>query len=255
MRLATFTHRLRGWDENEVREFLGSLADEIQAADAERAALRAEIDRLRSRLAQVEQRGGDQVTDTGEINAHAVALFSQAQQVADRLVEEAVQQARDLMANARSQQREILERAHEAAARAAADVQAAGPLSAATSSGDAAAPHPQLQEIEYVRTFAKVAQVQLRSVLDALTEQVDRLGQVPDVSEIQRRAGTHGPATAEYDPDPGQGLGYHSGAYTSEDYGPAHDAAFADDPLGPGRELTTGPTEISWEPYRSSGTG
>ncbi|HEY6738746.1 MAG TPA: DivIVA domain-containing protein [Actinopolymorphaceae bacterium] len=251
MRLATFTHRLRGWDENEVREFLGSLADEIQAADAERAALRAEIDRLRSRLAQVEHRGGDQMTDTGEINAHAVALFSQAQQVADRLVEEAVQQARDLMANARSQQREILERAHEAAARAAADVQAAGPVSSATSSpGGSGAPHPQLQEIEYVRTFAKVAQVQLRSVLDALTEQVDRLGQVPDASEVHRQSPDH-------DRD------HHAEGYAPtldptdhRTYDPVDVPIDLDDPLGArSRELTTGPAEISWEPYRSSGTG
>jgi hypothetical protein len=33
----------------------------------------------------------------------------------------------------------------------------------------------------YVRTFARVAQVQLRSVLDALSEQVDRLGEVPEL--------------------------------------------------------------------------
>jgi cell division initiation protein len=33
-------------------------------------------------------------------------------------------------------------------------------------------------EVEYVRTFARVAQVQLRSILDALAEQVDKLGEV-----------------------------------------------------------------------------
>ena len=42
--------------------------------------------------------------------------------------------------------------------------------------------HP-VSEVEYVRTFAQVAQVQLRSVLDALTEQVDKLGEVPKLSE------------------------------------------------------------------------
>ena len=39
-----------------------------------------------------------------------------------------------------------------------------------------------MPEIEYVRTYAQVAQIQLRSVLDALTEQVDRLGSLPQAA-------------------------------------------------------------------------
>jgi cell division initiation protein len=35
-------------------------------------------------------------------------------------------------------------------------------------------------ELEYVRTFTRVAHVQLRSVLDALAEQVERLGKLPE---------------------------------------------------------------------------
>jgi hypothetical protein len=45
--------------------------------------------------------------------------------------------------------------------------------------GDGHQHHPPIPEVEYVRTFAHVAQVQLRSVLDALTEQVDKLGELP----------------------------------------------------------------------------
>src|SRR5690606_21030600 len=48
VRTMTFSRRVRGLDETEVREFLAGLADEIEAADAERAALRAELDRLRA---------------------------------------------------------------------------------------------------------------------------------------------------------------------------------------------------------------
>ncbi|MEQ4209990.1 DivIVA domain-containing protein [Actinopolymorpha sp. B17G11] len=173
VRYATFNQRRRGWDQEEVREFLASVADEIQAADNDRAALRAEIDRLRNNP-PVDSGGGDRP----EINAHAVALFSQAQQVADRLVAEAVQHARDLMVSARAQQREILQQAQQAAEAA----------EAAARNGMASQPsHPDgpqgsqlpIPEVEYVRTFAHVAQVQLRSVLDALTEQVDKLGEVP----------------------------------------------------------------------------
>ena len=37
-------------------------------------------------------------------------------------------------------------------------------------------------EMEYVRTFAHVAQIQVRSVLDALTEQVRSFGEVPNLN-------------------------------------------------------------------------
>jgi hypothetical protein len=40
-------------------------------------------------------------------------------------------------------------------------------------------------EIEYVRTYARVAQVQLRSVLDALAQEVDKLGQISPPDEHQ----------------------------------------------------------------------
>ena len=40
---------------------------------------------------------------------------------------------------------------------------------------------PRRRDLEYVQTFTRVAHVQLRSVLDALAEQVDRLGKLPQV--------------------------------------------------------------------------
>lgn len=199
---------MRGVDETEVRAFLASLADEIEAADAERGALRAELDRMRA-----EASNGPK--PRAEINAHAVALFSQAQQVADRLVAEAVQHARDLMLTAREQQREILEKAHEQAERAAAKVAAQAPThdpqvvfadetdhgvsGFGASGGPIGGPADpayvrQIPEVEYVRTFAKVAQVQLRSVLDALTEQVEQLGRLPKL-----------PDSPELPPAPGGG--------------------------------------------------
>lgn len=161
VRNATFSARRRGWDTDEVSEFLHTLADQIETADAERASLRAEVDRLRAQRS-------DEENEPSEVNTRAVALFSQAQQVADRLVNEAVEHARDVMSHARAQQREILERA----------AAAAHELSPTPSEPSAANSAVSESELDYVRTFAHVAQVQLRSVLDALTEQVDRLGQV-----------------------------------------------------------------------------
>ncbi len=159
VRIADFSHRRRGLDTDEVHDFLNAVADQMEAADAERARLRAENDALRQKL--------DTASTDPEaaINPRAIALFSQAQQVADNLVAEAVDHARTLMKETRKQQRELLEKAR-----------AAGVAPAAPTSN--VAQHPAVPEVEYVRTFAQVAQVQLRSVLEALTEQVDRLNAV-----------------------------------------------------------------------------
>ena len=168
IRNEVFSHRMRGLDEAEVREYLDLLADQIEAGERERAQLQNEITRLRAEAEQARGAG-----EPDEINPQAVLLLSQAQQVADQLVEEAVTHARDLMTSARNQQREIMEQAHRAAQEAASN---GGGSRSKVQSLDYSEPVP---EIEYVRTFAEVAQVQLRSVLDALGEQVDRLGDVP----------------------------------------------------------------------------
>jgi len=178
IRTEAFSHRMRGLDEAEVREFLDLLADQVQAGDLERTEMRTENARLRE---EVEQLRAQQPID-GEISPQAVLLFSQAQQVADQLVEEAVIHARDLMSSARNQQREIMqETQHAAEPVGRGPQQTGGPAfapSAVTPPGGYSKPVP---EIEYVRTFAQVAQVQLRSVLDALAEQVDKLGEVPQL--------------------------------------------------------------------------
>ncbi len=183
IRRASFSRERKGWSTDEVRDYLRRLADQIESGDAERSRLRAELERQRAELYRVRHEGSgpDQREQSNEPDGHAVALFSQAQQVADRLIEEAVQQARELMSTARKQQRDILQEAHHSAEQAMHSVQKVDQVP--TGAGYEA-PVP---EVEYVRTFAKVAQVQLRSVLEALTEQVDRLGSVPDLDQSQQR--------------------------------------------------------------------
>jgi cell division initiation protein len=187
-----FSHRMRGLDEEEVREYLDLLADQVQSSErqrtdliAENESLRDETERLRDETERL--RNAQRESPQDEISPQAVILFSQAQQIADQLVEEAVQHARDLMTSARHQQREILEQAHraaEVAAREAAQVRGGSIVTSATAAAtDYTTPVP---EIEYVRTFARVAQVQLRSVLDALSEQVERLGEVPRLDRDSR---------------------------------------------------------------------
>jgi cell division septum initiation protein DivIVA len=187
VREAAFSHRRRGIDESQVRRFLDDVATQIESADAERARLRAENESLRQRL--------DQTTETGAISPQAIALFSQAQQVADNLVAEAVDHARAMMSDARRQQREILEKARSAAGPATPGAHVAPGHEHGREPGrEHGREHSgTVPEIEYVRTFAHVAQVQLRSVLEALTEQVDRLSEVPaehpPPSELSEAAG------------------------------------------------------------------
>jgi len=171
IRRQEFNHRMRGLDEYEVQEFLGLLADQVKATELERAEFHAENERLRAEVESLRSKGSE---PEGGVSPQAVILFSQAQQVADQLVEEAVRHARDLMTSARNQQREILQRAQEAAENAVRTSAAALPEGGAVEGYTM-----PVQEIEYVRTFARVAQVQLRSVLEALTEQVEKLGEVP----------------------------------------------------------------------------
>jgi DivIVA domain-containing protein len=170
VRNATFSVRIRGLDESEVHDFLEEIAGELQQQEREVSTLRDEVNRLREQ----EQQAADQEP---EISDQAVALFSQAQQVADNLIAEAVEHARDLMATARAQQRDIMTEAHEAAEAAVRQSEAAN------ADGSIGGYNTPVPDIEYVRTFARVAQVQLRSVLDALNDQVEKLGELPRLSD------------------------------------------------------------------------
>ncbi|MGW9631860.1 DivIVA domain-containing protein [Agromyces sp. NPDC055520] len=169
---------LGGYDRSEVDAYVADLArtiGEVRAAltedRRELAELRAENTKLRTLdTAELER----------EVTLGAVGLLSQAQMIADKAVADAEEYARDLVLTARTQYREAQERTAAAAA--------AAPTEPATTT--ASIPLPSMPEIEYVRTYAQVAQIQLRSVLDALTEQVDRLGTLPvlDATEVAESA-------------------------------------------------------------------
>ena len=169
IRHQTFSTRRKGFDQSEVTTYLGELADQIEYADADRAELRAEVERLRESTPDADQRA--------HITAHAVGLLSQAQQIADNLVGEAEQYAKDLVEQARNQQRDALRQAHDSVESAVKHL----PASSDTPVAD----------LEYVQTFTRVAHVQLRSVLDALAEQVERLGQLPQVQRQPQLEASH----------------------------------------------------------------
>lgn len=150
----SFAIRRRGYDEEEVDAYLDRLSHQIAE----------QVEQNKREVASlIEQRD----SAAGAVSDKAVVLLGQAQQVADSLINEAVESARDLMMNARGQQRDIMDQARRAADDVALQVD------------DLGGPQFSVPEVEYVRTYARVAQTQLRAVLEALGEQIEKLGEVP----------------------------------------------------------------------------
>jgi DivIVA domain-containing protein len=172
VRRKNFTVRLRGVDPGEVRSFLTSLADELEGIQTQVDVLMQENQSLRTQLDDAQADPKELATD------QAVSVLNQAQQLADSLIDEAMQSARDLLLTARSQQRDVMEQAKMAAKGA---VTRATTIAENTSNEDAS-----VRDVEYIRMFAKVAQVQFQAVLDALNEHVSHLGEMPPVAEPLR---------------------------------------------------------------------
>jgi DivIVA domain-containing protein len=179
VRRKNFSVRLRGVDPGEVRTFLTGLADELEGIQTqvavltqENQALRAQLDATRAEVADARADPMEHATD------QAVSVLNQAQQLADSLIDEAMQSARDLLLTARSQQRDVMEQAKVAATGA---VNRATAIAERGSSNDESGS----RDVEYIRMFAKVAQVQFQAVLDALNEQVSRLGEVGGVEPLR----------------------------------------------------------------------
>ncbi len=173
----------RGYPEYDVDRFLRRVADELAGVDAEKADLRAEIDRLRNyfRKQKINPDGGS--TDSEGPSVQAVNTLSLAQQAADQHIAQAENQARGLLGDARRQYESIVEeaqlRAHEAAEAASQAQRAVG--QARGQSSDQAALEAK---VAYLRTFADVTQVQMRSILEALRQELDRLAHL----EVDRPA-------------------------------------------------------------------
>jgi cell division initiation protein len=243
----------RGYVEADVERFRARVADELTRHDAEKAELRAEIDRLRNyfREQNIEprrpreeggpdlsvfadsgtgehrwfQRGNGVVEDPRELrrrrreeaagqqqppdawaaamaadpwgtgpipqpalpaaggpaggppSVQAVNVLSQAQQAADQHIAQAEDSARQLIRTARAQYERILMEAHQKAEEAAQ--QAARAYDRATANQGAGSSSEELQQLQermaYLKTFAEISRVQMRSVLEALGAELDRL--------------------------------------------------------------------------------
>jgi DivIVA domain-containing protein len=178
VRRKNFSVRFRGVDPGEVRSFLTGLADELEGIQTQVAVLTQENQSLRAQVEEVRTDLEEAHADPRELATdQAVSVLNQAQQLADSLIDEAMQSARDLLLTARSQQRDVMEQAKMAAKGA---VSRATSIAENTSNEDAS-----VRDVEYIRMFAKVAQVQFQAVLDALNEQVSRLGEAGGVEPLR----------------------------------------------------------------------
>jgi hypothetical protein len=147
-----------------------------------------------------------------EVSLRAVELLANAQRAADEAVAEAQAYARDLEQSAREQYRQILQRANDAAREVTGGEGAARPAGQAgqagqtgqtgpTGAGPQAAAHQstlEAQQLVYVRTYARVAHEQLKSVLSALTHELDQLAAMAEGRFDQQGGGapTGNPASS-----------------------------------------------------------
>jgi DivIVA domain-containing protein len=145
IRDATFQRRLRGLDADQVYEYLDLLADQVQATERELRESRAENERLQAELDEYEQA-------SDRVNEQLVQLFSQAQLVAEEMVQDVSRDARERIGQARTHERRIVEEAMDTAG-------------------------------QQVRSYALAAQAQVQSIMDSFATEVDRLGSAPRSGE------------------------------------------------------------------------
>jgi len=165
-----------------------------------------------------------------DVSLRAVELLASAQRAADEAVAEAQSYARDLEETAREQYQHILQRAHDAARAASPQATDDGGSEVSGEAGDvdsgSAPADPgsglEARELEYVRTYARVAHTQLRAVLGALNDELDRLagladGIAPSSDEVRDASGgSQEQPEASHDGHDSR----HAGGATPDDDGP-----------------------------------
>ena len=107
IRNESFTHRRRGLDEKEVREFLDIIADQVEAIEWERTAMVAELEQLK---AQHQVTPGS-VSESVPEQVQATELLRRAQEVADQLLDAARHEAEEIVAGAQRQGHEVVRQA------------------------------------------------------------------------------------------------------------------------------------------------
>jgi DivIVA domain-containing protein len=140
----TFSRKMLGLDADQVYEYLDLLADQVQAVEMDRREMRAENERLQAELQRVQAELAEYEEVGERVNEQVVQLFSQAQLVAEEMVEDVSRDARERLGQARAHERRIVEEAM-------------------TTAG------------EQVRSHARAAQSQMQSIMNSFASQVDQL--------------------------------------------------------------------------------
>lgn len=187
----------RGLDEDQVREFLLRVEQELVQLLNERAALAQEVDRLRAAPPD----GGPDDAKPDDAHFQAVRILSQAQQTADLYVADAERYTRELAHEARQHRDAILTDAQtraermmeEAHHRASTMADQAARSAGSPPAGPPGPPDARLEatqvdgipaldgderrrmerEIAYLRTYSDVYRTHLRAYLEALLRNVD----------------------------------------------------------------------------------
>jgi DivIVA domain-containing protein len=141
----TFQRRMRGLDADKVYEYLDLLADQVQDTERELSDTRTENERLQSELRRVRAELDEYEHVGDRVNAQVVQLLSQAQLVAEEMVEDVSRDARERIGHARAHERVIVEEAMSTAG-------------------------------QQVRSYARTAQAQMQSIMESFATEVDRLG-------------------------------------------------------------------------------
>ncbi|GAA1231660.1 hypothetical protein [Oryzihumus leptocrescens] len=131
-----------------------------------------------------------------EVSLRAVELLAKAQRAADEAVAEAQSYARDLEESAREQYRQILLRAQSAAQEHSSARETGGGVVQAGGEGGSL----DSEKLLYVRTYARVAHAQLKSVLDVLNEELDQLAAMAQGHPGAGRPAPVAPSTSEVQP-------------------------------------------------------
>jgi len=171
----------RGFDEEQVQDFLSRVEHELVELLNEKTQLHDECTRLRKRILE-----GDTSTNgvrPDDAHVQSVHILSRAQQTADQYVADAERYSQELAGEARRHYDEILADAksravlllEEAHGRASDAAQAAGRQSMNGHGGPMTAEERRdLEgEVAYLRTFSQVYRTHLKSYLEALMRNVE----------------------------------------------------------------------------------
>lgn len=171
----------RGYDVEEVRMFLGRVAEDIAAADTRQSELRAEIERLRNFYRQQGLETGPQgaavvATTAPKADQQAVVLLSQAQQQADAYVAQAEQYCRQVMSEVREQAEAMLRQARASAEAVATEEAHAHRARAGLVY--AAELEEMRRKVVWLRAFSHAIQVQLTAASDSFAREVGKLAEL-----------------------------------------------------------------------------